>query len=89
MSGIRCDNRKTETGWKFSFMAEDLKRVKCTSVTEALIMATEEAEKMRHVLVLYEDADGVGLGGMICDDTLDAKTCNWLVDQMKQWLMSR
>jgi hypothetical protein len=66
-------------------MAEDLKRVKCSSVTDALIMATEEAEIMGHVLIIYEKANG-DPGGMICDDSLEVKTANWLLDQAKRYL---
>ena len=66
-------------------MAEDLKRMKCGSVTGALIAATENAESMSHVLIIWE---GVGddPGGCSSDDAMDVKTANYLVDQLKNWL---
>ena len=71
-------------GWRYS-LAEELRRMKCGSVTEALIAATESADKMSHVLIIWE---GVGddPGGCTSDDGMDVKTANYLTDQLKNWL---
>jgi hypothetical protein len=66
-------------------MAEVFKRVKCGNVTDALIAATEHAEDMEHVLIIYE-AKGEDPGGMICDDSLDVKTANYIIDQFKAYI---
>ena len=63
-------------------MAEGLKRIKGGSVTDALIAATEQADEMKHVLILYEGADGETCG-FIVDDTFEKQTANFLVDKFK------
>ena len=66
-------------------MAEAIKRVVCNTVTEALIRATEEAEDMGHVAIVYEKANG-DPGGLFADEKMDLKTLNWLLDQAKDWI---
>lgn len=66
-------------------MPEDLKRVSCTTVTEALIAATEEAEDMGHVLIIYERANG-DPGGIVCDNSLTVRDANWLLDLAKRYI---
>jgi len=66
-------------------MAGSLKRVKCGNVTDALIAATERADEMEHVLIIYE-GKGEDPGGLVCDDSLDVKTANYVVDQLKAYL---
>jgi hypothetical protein len=68
-------------------MGEGIKRIKGGSVTDALISATEQAEEMKHVLILYEEADGEH-AGFIVDDTFDKKTANYLVDKFKAFLFN-
>ena len=58
--------------------------IRC-DVTEALIKATEEADAMKKVLVLYEGKDGK-VGGVICNDGMTSKDANFLCDQFKAWL---
>ena len=66
-------------------MGETFKRVKCGSVTDALISATEHADDMGHVIILYEGKDS-DPGGMICDDSVDVKTANYIIDQFKAYI---
>jgi hypothetical protein len=65
----------------------ELKRIKSSSVTDALISATEQAETMKHVIILYEETDGEH-AGFIVDDTFDRATCNFLVDKFKSYLIT-
>lgn len=66
-------------------MAEGIKRLKGGSVTEALISAAEQAEDMKHVLILYEGSDGETCG-FIVDETFEKQTANFLVDKFKAYL---
>lgn len=66
-------------------MAEDLRRMKCGSVTDALIAATESADDMDHVLVVYQ-GKGDKPGGLVCDDGLDVKTALWITKQLEHWM---
>lgn len=68
-------------------MGDGIKRIKGGSVTDALIQAAEQAEEMKHVLILYEEADGEH-AGFIVDDTFDKKTANFLVDKFKSYLFT-
>jgi hypothetical protein len=68
-------------------VSEGIKRIKSGSVTDALISATEQAEDMRHVIILYEEADGKH-AGFIVDDTFDRATANFLVDKFKNYLFN-
>jgi hypothetical protein len=64
---------------------EPLKRISGGSVTETLITATERADEMSHVLILWEGKDG-DPGGVTSDDTMDVKLANYLANQLIAWL---
>ena len=56
-------------------------------VTEALVAAAEDADRMKNVMVLYEGKDGK-VGGVICNDGMTSKDANFLCDEFKAWLFS-
>ena len=66
-------------------MGETFKRVKSGTVTDALIAATERAEEMDHVLIVYE-GKGDSPGGLVCDEGLDVKTANYIISQFQHWI---
>lgn len=66
-------------------MGDTFKPIKLGTVTDALIAATERADEMQHVLVIYE-GKGDDPGGIVCDEGLDVKTANYVCDQLKAWL---
>lgn len=83
IKGLLRRKTKREIGFR-SKMAE-LKRVACSTVTDALISATEMAEEIGHVVIIYERTNG-DPGGFICNESMDASKMNWLLDQAKHWL---
>jgi hypothetical protein len=68
-------------------MTDRLKRIKSGNVTDALIAATEQADEMKHVMILYEGVDGETCG-FIVDDTFEKQTANYLVDKFKAFLFN-
>ena len=67
----------------------EFKRINCSSVTETLMRATEQADRMEFVVVLYETHDSEETpGGLITQKDVTLAEVNWLLDQAKVWLFS-
>lgn len=66
-------------------MADAFKRVKVGTVTDALIAATEQADEMDHVLIVFQ-GKGDHPGGMVCDENLDVKTALYITKQLEHWM---
>jgi hypothetical protein len=66
-----------------------MKRLTSSTVTEALMAAMEEADRMENVIILYDtkrDDEGPDTSGMFVNEGLDTKTVNYMVDCFKAWL---
>lgn len=64
------------------------KRLICNDVTEALVKAAEGADSMKHVVILYAGKDGEA-DGMVCDNGISVQGTNWLLDELKTFLLNR
>lgn len=58
------------------------------TVTDTLMHAMESADKMSHVIILYEthEDNKSSTGGVITQDDVTMSKINWLLDMAKQWL---
>jgi hypothetical protein len=58
------------------------------SVTDTLMSAMENAERMKHVIVLYETQhdNKRASGGIYTQDDMTLAQINWLLDMGKHWL---
>ena len=58
------------------------------SVTETLMRAIENADGMKHVIVLYETQhdNKASSGGIYTQDEMTLAQINWLLDMGKHWL---
>jgi hypothetical protein len=66
-----------------------MKRIAVGNASETLITALENAENMRHVLILYDTKDGVDHDhGMFIDKEMDAGCMNYMLDVAKFWIFS-
>lgn len=64
-----------------------MKRIKCTTVTEALVVAAEHAEEMDNVVILYRGVNG-SPDGIFCDEKISVQHANYLLDQCKLMLFN-
>jgi hypothetical protein len=65
----------------------EMKRINCDSVTEALIRAMEYADKMKHVVILYESKEEEDHpGGFFTQDDVTLANINFLLDKVKFWI---
>jgi len=59
------------------------------SVTDVLIKALENADRMKTVIVIYETKDDEkNSHGVIVQNNSTAAGTNWLLDIAKNWLMN-
>ena len=66
-----------------------MKRIAVGTATETLIQALENAEQMRHVLILYDTKEGADHDhGMFIDREMDAGCMNYMLDVAKHWIFS-
>ena len=65
-----------------------LHRINCEgSVTDTLVRAMESAERMKHVIVLYETKDGDDSpGGVMTQPNVTLAQMNYLLDLAKHWI---
>jgi hypothetical protein len=64
-----------------------MKRLTCSTVTDALMAAMEEADRMENVIILYDcKPDQENVSGMFVNEGLDTKTVNYMIDCFKAWL---
>lgn len=58
-------------------------------VVEAIAEAMETADRMRHVIILYETIESdESSGGIISDDEITLSKTNYLLDMGKKWIFS-
>jgi hypothetical protein len=56
-------------------------------VTDTLAHAMESADKMRHVIVIYETIESEdSAGGVISSDEVTLSKMNYLLDMGKKWI---
>jgi hypothetical protein len=77
------------------FPKTDLKKrttfehIACQDVTDTLAHAMESADKMRHVIVIYETIESEdSSGGVISNDDVTLSKMNYLLDMGKKWIFS-
>jgi hypothetical protein len=57
------------------------------TVTETLARAMERADRMSHVIVIYETLEGEEVtGGILVDDAFTLAGMNYLFDLGKKWI---
>ncbi len=66
-----------------------MQRIKCNSVTEALVDAMEKADEMEHVLILYQTKREYDKNsGSFNDASLTINEANWIIDKFKYWMLA-
>jgi hypothetical protein len=64
-------------------------RIKCSTVTDALIAATERADEMEHCIVLWTGKPGNKVStGFFTDHDLTVETTLWMLESFKIWLLT-
>ena len=71
-------------------MLEEMKRITCSSVSNALISALEHADEMENILIVAWNKPNRGrLGGQsFSDKEITTSQCLMLIEQFKWWLMT-
>lgn len=65
---------------------ESSRRIQCSTVTETLMMAMENADEMEDVIVIYYAKDGCR-GNCFSSENMKASDALWLIEQYKAWLL--
>jgi S-adenosylmethionine synthetase len=67
---------------------EKMQKIASKDVTETLARAMEHADRMKHVLIIYETKEGEETSfGFFQNDELDVKTANYMNDVFKAWVL--
>lgn len=85
----KSDELLSSVGSNPTASAKPFERIFCNSVTETLIRATEHAQHMKRVIVIYESNEDVDWPwGMFIEKDVSMGWLNFMMDTVKHWIFS-
>lgn len=66
-----------------------MEKIASKDVTDTLASAMERADRMKHVLIIYETKEGEkATYGFVMNDEVDLKTANYMADVFKSYILT-
>lgn len=71
-----------------SLLQRKMQRIATKDVTDTLALAMENADRMKHCLIIYETIEGESCAyGFMSNEEADLKTANYMCDIFKSYVL--